>query len=525
MSTQCTPAQLQFHAFGARQVIGRFDGGRITSDAGGLLLRETDLRLGLLDRLARCFSDYRNPNSVEHTVRSLLGQRVYALALGYEDLNDHEELRRDSLLALLVGKSDLKGGDRVRNRDRGYPLAGASTLNRLELGTAEGASSDRYKRIAADPAAMDRLLVDVFVESHAKPPREIWLDLDATDDPLHGRQEGRFFHGYYRHYCYLPLYIFCGEHLLCARLRPSNIDASAGSVEELERIVGRIRARWPGTRIVVRGDSGFCREPLMRWCEERGIGYVFGLARNARLVRAIGRQMHQARTEYRRTGEPARRYRDFRYRTRKSWSRSRRVVGKAQYLPKGSNPRFVVTDLGADRADAKHLYEALYCARGDMEKSDKRTATGFICRSHQQRHATGQSAAAVLCLLRLRADARAAPVGTGRHRLRQGPVHHDPAEITQDRRTPEDHRAQGLAVVLRGLSLCGGLRTNPRQSAKASAVAGARVASASYLHCIGPARGIAKGDLRLTVGVDPKTASETARFMPSRHHRDTTLGV
>ena len=378
MSTQCTPAQLQFHAFGARQVIGRFDGGRITSDAGGLLLRETDLRLGLLDRLARCFSDYRNPNSVEHTVRSLLGQRVYALALGYEDLNDHEELRRDSLLALLVGKSDLKGGDRVRNRDRGYPLAGASTLNRLELGTAEGASSDRYKRIAADPAAMDRLLVDVFVESHAKPPREIWLDLDATDDPLHGRQEGRFFHGYYRHYCYLPLYIFCGEHLLCARLRPSNIDASAGSVEELERIVGRIRARWPGTRIVVRGDSGFCREPLMRWCEERGIGYVFGLARNARLVRAIGRQMHQARTEYRRTGEPARRYRDFRYRTRKSWSRSRRVVGKAQYLPKGSNPRFVVTDLGADRADAKHLYEALYCARGDMENRIKEQQLGLF---------------------------------------------------------------------------------------------------------------------------------------------------
>ncbi len=378
MSTQCTPAQLQFHAFGARQVIGRFDGGRITSDAGGLLLRETDLRLGLLDRLARCFSDYRNPNSVEHTVRSLLGQRVYALALGYEDLNDHEELRRDSLLALLVGKTDLKGGERVRNRDRGCPLAGASTLNRLELGTAEAAQSDRYKRIAADPVAMDRLLVDVFVESYAKPPREIWLDLDATDDPLHGRQEGRFFHGYYRHYCYLPLYIFCGEHLLGARLRPSNIDASAGSMEELERIVGRIRARWPGTRIVVRGDSGFCREPLMRWCEEHRIGYVFGLARNARLVRAIGRQMHEARTECRRTGAPARRYRDFRYRTRKSWSRSRRVVGKAQYLSKGPNPRFVVTDLGADRADAKHLYEKLYCARGDMENRIKEQQLGLF---------------------------------------------------------------------------------------------------------------------------------------------------
>ena len=378
MSTQCTPAQLQFHAFGARQVIGRFDGGRITSDAGGLLLRETDLRLGLLDRLARCFSDYRNPNSVEHTVRSLLGQRVYALALGYEDLNDHEELRRDSLLALLVGKADVKGGDRVRVRDRGCPLAGASTLNRLELGTADAVQSDRYKRIAADPAAMDRLLVDVFVESYAKPPREIWLDLDATDDPVHGRQEGRFFHGYYRHYCYLPLYIFSGEHLLCARLRASNIDASAGSVEELERIVGQIRARWPGTRIVVRGDSGFCREPLMRWCEDNGLGYVFGLARNARLVRAIGRQMHEARTECRRTGEPARRYRDFRYRTRKSWSRHRRVVGKAQYLSKGPNPRFVVTNLSPKRADAKRLYEYLYCARGDMENRIKEQQLGLF---------------------------------------------------------------------------------------------------------------------------------------------------
>ena len=378
MPTQCTPKQLHFHALGRRDVVGRFDGGRITSDAGGVLLRETDLRLGLLDRLAQCFSDYRNPNSVEHTVRSLLGQRVYALALGYEDLNDHEELRRDSLLALLVGKADLKGTGRVRVRDRGYPLAGASTLNRLELGTAEAACSDRYKRIAADAAAMDRLLVEVFMESYARAPREIWLDLDATDDPVHGRQEGRFFHGYYRHYCYLPLYIFCGEHLLGARLRPSNIDGSAGSVEELERIVGQIRRRWPKTRIVVRGDSGFCREALMRWCEDNGLAYVFGLARNARLVRAIGRQLHEAQAEYRRTGEPARRYRDFRYRTRKSWSRSRRVVGKAQHLPRGANPRFVVTNLGADRADARHLYEDLYCARGDMENRIKEQQLGLF---------------------------------------------------------------------------------------------------------------------------------------------------
>ena len=378
MPTQCTPTQLQFHALGRRDVIGRFDGGRITADAGGVLLRETDLRLGVLDRLARCFSDHRNPNSVEHSVRSLVAQRIYALALGYEDLNDHEALRGDSLLALLVGKADLKGTGRVRARDRGYPLAGASTLNRLELGTAEAAVSDRYKRISADPEAMDRLLVEVFLESYARAPREIWLDLDATDDPLHGRQEGRCFHGYYRHYCYLPLYIFCGEHLLCARLRPSNIDGSAGSVEELTRIVGRIRRRWPKTRIVVRGDSGFCREPLMRWCEDNGLGYVFGLARNARLVRALGRQLHEAQGAYRRTGEPARRYRDFRYRTRKSWSRSRRVVGKAEHLPKGANPRFVVTNLSAERADASPLYEELYCARGDMENRIKEQQLGLF---------------------------------------------------------------------------------------------------------------------------------------------------
>ena len=378
MATECTPAQLQFHALGRRDVIGRFDGGRITSDGGGVLLRETDLRLGLMDRLAGCFSDHRNANSVEHGVRALVAQRVYALALGYEDLNDHDELRRDSLLALLVGRSDLTGRGRCRARDLGCPLAGSSTLNRLELGTAEGAATDRYKRIAADPEAMDRLLVEVFLESYARPPREIILDLDATDDPLHGRQEGRFFHGYYRHYCYLPLYIFCGEHLLCARLRPSNIDGSAGSVEELTRIVGQIRQRWPTTRIVVRGDSGFCREPLMRWCEARGHGYVFGLARNARLVRALGRELHEAQAEYLRTDEPARRYRDFRYRTRKSWSRSRRVVGKAEHLPKGANPRFVVTNLSVERADARHLYEELYCARGDMENRIKEQQLGLF---------------------------------------------------------------------------------------------------------------------------------------------------
>ena len=371
MTTQCNPDQLKFHALGRRSVIGRFDGGRITSDGGGLLLREVDARLGLMERLSACFDDHRNADLIEHPVRSLLAQRIYGLALGYEDLNDHDVLRADSLLALLVGKKDLSGQQRLRDRDKGNPLAGSSTLNRLELSEPGQAAGSRYKRIGADPRAMDRLLVDLFMESHEKAPREIWLDLDATDDPLHGHQEGRFFHGYYKCYCYLPLYIFCGEQLLCARLRPSNRDASAGSVRELRRIVAQIRRRWPRVRIIIRGDSGFCRESIMRWCESHRVGYVLGLARNSRLVRAIGGELREARQAYRLSGKPARRFRDFHYRTRKSWSRSRRVVGKAEHLAKGSNPRFVVTNLPPHRAGAKRLYEKLYCVRGDMENRIK----------------------------------------------------------------------------------------------------------------------------------------------------------
>jgi len=378
MDTECNPTQLEFHALGSREVVGRFDGGRITSDGGGLLLREVDHRLGMLHRLAGCFTDYRNPNSVEHAVHALVAQRVYGLALGYEDLNDHDALRSDSVLALLVGKRDLTGEGRDRERDRGYPLAGSSTLNRLELGTPEAAASDRYKKIAADPAALDRLLVDLFQESFDTPPREIWLDLDATDDPLHGHQEGRFFHGYYRCYCYLPLYIFCGEHLLCARLRPSNQDGAAGSVEELERIVAQIRTRWPKTRIVIRGDSGFCRDTIMSWCEEHGVAYVLGLARNSRLHRALGREMHEAREEHERTGKAARRFRDFPYRTRNSWSCERRVIGKAEVLPGKENPRFVVTNLPKARAGAKRLYEQLYCVRGEMENRIKEQQLGLF---------------------------------------------------------------------------------------------------------------------------------------------------
>jgi hypothetical protein len=355
-----------------------FEAGSITSDAGALLLREVDKGTRLLQRFSDCFVDYRNPDLIEHSVRELVGQRVYAIALGYEDLNDHEDLRRDRLLATLAGKLDPTGESRRRDRDKGCPLAGKSTLNRLELTPEDAGPESRYQKVVCRGEAMDRLLVDLFLDAYPTPPEEIVLDLDATDDPVHGEQEGRFFHGYYGCYCYLPLYIFCGEHLLCARLRPSNIDASAGADRELERIVGQIRGRWPRVRILVRGDSGFAREWLMLWCEQNGVDYLFGLAKNDRLIREIATQMEWARRKHLRTGEACRKYRDFRYRTLNSWSRSRRVVGKAEHLEKGSNPRFVVTSLSKKEYKAKELYEDIYCARGEMENRIKEQQLGLF---------------------------------------------------------------------------------------------------------------------------------------------------
>ncbi len=373
MQTECTSPQLEFESLGKRQVVGKFDGGRMTSDAGALLLREADRLFDVTGRFAACFVDYRDPERVEHPLETLVAQRVMALALGYEDINDHDRLRDDAALALACGCADVTGAGRVRERDRGHALAASSTLNRLELGTPEAAATHRYKKIVAEPGDIDRLLVDLFLEAHATPPEEIILDMDATDDPLHGAQEGRFFHGYYGHYRYLPLYVTCGEHVLCSRLRPSNIDASHGALDELERIVPQIRAAWPETRILLRGDSGFCREEIMAWCEEEGIDYVFGLARNSRLCRRIAKAMHKSRRRCAATKLPSRRFRQFRYRKRKSWSRKRRVVAKAEWLPgqRGDNPRFVVTSLPKDRADARALYEDLYCGRGDMENRIK----------------------------------------------------------------------------------------------------------------------------------------------------------
>ena len=324
-----------------RRVAAEFDGGAITSDAGGLLLGSTDRAIGLVERFSACFADRRTPGLIEHSVRALVGQRVFGLALGYEDLSDHDELRRDPLMATLAGKLAARRADCA-------PLAGKSTLNRLEL-SRETAS--RYHKISHAPAAIEALFVDLFLEAHETAPEEIVLDLDATDDPLHGHQEGRFFHGYYDGYCYLPLYVFCGRHLLAAKLRPANIDGSAGAVEEVARIVGQIRSRWPNTRILLRADSGFAREALMAWCEQNRVDFVFGLARNARLTAEIALELLLAASASCLTGRPARRFKDFQYATRDSWSRRRRVIGKAEWTQGEANPRFIrdLAERGRDR--------------------------------------------------------------------------------------------------------------------------------------------------------------------------------
>jgi hypothetical protein len=344
--------------------VGSFDGGAMTSDAGALLLRQTDRAIGLTQRLAACFHDHRDQEKIEHRVETMMVQRVFGHALGYEDINDHDELRHDPAMAVSAGK--LKAG-----RANCAPVAGKSTLNRLELGRAE---ATRYHKISHDPAAIESLFVTLFLEAHKTPPAEITIDLDATDDPLHGNQEGRFFHGYYDCFCYLPLYIFCGRHLLAAKLRPANVDAAAGSVEEVARIVAQIRTQWPDTKIILRGDSGFAREALMAWCEAHAVDYIFGLAGNSRLVYEIAEVLAAARERHLRNwGKPARYFKDFTWRPRKkAWSRERLVIGKAEWTQGKANPRFIVTSLTVDTDDSgRHLYENVYCARGEMENRIK----------------------------------------------------------------------------------------------------------------------------------------------------------
>jgi hypothetical protein len=354
----------EFPAVEGRRVEAGFDGGTITSDAGALLLGATDRAIGLVARFAGCFQDARFQELVEHEVATLVGQRVFGLALGYEDLNDHDQLRHDPVLAVLAGKLAARRLDCAA-------LAGKSTLNRLEHGPV--GEPGRYHKIAHDPDAIARLFVDLFLEAHRRPPKQIILDLDATDDPVHGYQEGRFFHGYYGCYCYLPLYIMCGRHLLCAKLRRANIDASAGALDEIKRIVAHIRERWPRVRILLRGDSGFCRQELMAWCEANRVDYLFGLARNARLEAKIAADLQAAKAEAQATGKPARRFREFLWSTLESWSRRRRVIAKAEWTEGKANPRFVVTSLKAAKAGARWLYEKVYCARGDAENRLKET--------------------------------------------------------------------------------------------------------------------------------------------------------
>src|SRR6476660_8559047 len=399
MPTECSRDLFGFEAVEGRQVVAAFDGGQVTSDAGALLLGAVNRAIGLVGRLAGCFADWRCQELVEHSVETMLMQRICGLALGYEDLVDHDELRHDPVLATLVGKLEARRQDCA-------PLAGKSTLNRLEH--APAAALDRYHRIGHDPRAIEQLFVALFLEAHARPPERIILDLDATDDPLHGEQEGRFFHGYYDCYCYLPLYVFCGRHLLDAKLRRANIDAAAGAVEEVARIVAQIRRRWPLVRILLRADSGFAREELMAWCEANGVHFLFGLAKTDRLIAEIKAELEGAAAQSRRTGKPARRFKDFRWVTRSSWSRQRRVVAKAEWTKDEANPRFVVTSLTRAECKARYLYEKVYCARGDMENRIKecqldlyadRTSTATM-RANQLRLWFASMAYVLICALR-----------------------------------------------------------------------------------------------------------------------------
>jgi hypothetical protein len=369
LATECTQSSFEFAGVWSRSVVARFDGGKITSNGGGLLLQQVDKRIGLLHRFSNCFRDGREQRRVRHGVREMLAQRVYGLALGYEDLNDHEQLREDPLLMLLAGSAQPD-----------QPLAGKSTLNRLELGEGELAAEDRYKKVQYDAAGIDELLVKIFLEAHREAPPEIVIDVDATDLALHGHQEQRFFHGFYNHYCYLPLYIVCGEHLLGVRLRPANLDASAGSLEEIERIEDQIRQAWHHTRNIMRENSEHYREALLSWCEANQVDYAFGFARNERLRRIIDTEMQQAAALRQRTGQAARVFTEFAYQTNDSWSQPRRVVAKAEQIEGKENPRYVVTSLAADVWPPQKLYEELYCARGDMENRIKEQYSLFAGR-------------------------------------------------------------------------------------------------------------------------------------------------
>ena len=464
MNAECTRTKLRFQGLDGRDVVGRFDGGEITSDAGGVLLREVEQRTRILGRLSECFTDYRDPDRVEHPVEALIKQRVLGLCLGYEDLNDHDELCRDRLLALLCDRDDLTGEFRRVESDRGKPLAGKSTLNRLERTPLEGPEG-AYKKIVADPAGMDELLLEVFVEAHPEPPEEVILDVDATDDPLHGKQEGRFFHGYYKRYCYLPLYVFCGEHLLRARLRTADRGAAHGVVAELEPIVRRLREAWPQVRILVRGDSAFSNDELMVWCEKEGIDYVLGLAQNDRLKRRIATRMETVRQLQRAMGEgreavPGTTLPD-----------AGHVVVRASGGGEGGAPApgkepAIHRDFGPGPGMRwAQIVRGGLLRAGRHGESDKGTADGSVCGPHVDPEAGGESTAVVFLGVRLRDDGDVATGGTGGDEAGAG-AELDPAgEIAEDRGTGPDHQPQGLVVLFRELSVCGAVEDGSDASA------------------------------------------------------------
>ena len=437
--TECFTEALLFQDLGPRKVVADFSGGHLSSDGGALLLRQVDAGLGLSRALAKCFADHRRQDLIEHTVEELLRQRLQALALGYEDLNDHRDLRRDPLLAAAAGKVDVLGQHRRCEEHRGFALASPATLNRLEL-SAE--FSDYYRKIQPDAAAVGATLLEMGVRCLPKNAEVLILDFDATDDPLHGQQEGRFFHGYYGQYCYLPLFCFCGDVVLWAQLRTSDRDASDGTLEALPQIVSAIRARLPNVKIIVRADSGFARNGIMKWCEgQQEVYYLIGLARNKRLEARLEPSMTRARERYCLSGATTRIFQELmKDQTRKSWTRARRVIGKAEFGAQGKNPRFLVTNIppeglvGADgrgllKGEGGWLYEEVYCERGQAENQIKqmtldlqsdRTSTHWLS-SNQMR--LWLSAFAYLLLERLRAwglrgtELARASLGTLRLRL------------------------------------------------------------------------------------------------------------
>lgn len=355
--TQCIRKPLLFSSLTGKKIVGDFNGGDITSDGGLPLLREVDRKIGMIDAINKAVDDPRCQSLIEHDQRTILTQRILAIAAGYEDLNDHQSLRDDTILKALTDRK-LKRGQKESD-----PLASPPTLCRLE---------NRVTR--RDLARMASVLVEQFVASHDSPPKELVLDFDATDDRVHGNQEKNFFHGYYDHYCFLPLYVFCGEQLLVAYLRPANIDAAKHSLPILKLLVKRFRHIWPNVRIIFRGDGGFCRWKLHRWCDKNDVGYITGLPKNARVKRLARRTMITARWRFRQTGEKQRLFEEFSY-AAGTWDRSRRVIAKSEYSKQGENPRFVVTNLAGD---PRELYEQVYCQRGEMENRIKEQQLGLF---------------------------------------------------------------------------------------------------------------------------------------------------